>query len=529
MPSRSPIAALLALSGLAACADPPSYALRWSIEGKDGVSAATCAESGLLQVRARVFSGPDSFVDERIYPCSPETFEGDEGQVPGSPLAIGRYAIELRGIDRASQPWDDPVLLTDPDQADHPGCRPEASGSECRPNERVCDCVFLDVDAAGLGTLVDEVGDSEAGNPPTLVYALDPPPECEDGIDNDRDGRTDDRDPSCAVSFGDGTEGTPVGITDFDLAISALGGNPNIACGSVERFDGITLQLVGLRSEANPEGTLDEPIPLFDGPCLLDRPYRFAVPLPLGTATFAVVGIGRDGEPVTEPVLFEQELIEGGNLVKRTVDFGYQDFLEPIEGFLAFEFDYRGSLGTNVGARASCVSGGSSTPGQLDITDIRVTINNAHGSMPDEPVSLSDGTVLDGTTLLPCLGEPQFTAALDWASGFLLSAEALSSEGEVCFSIEDYVMAPSTTAFIDLVRVYDDDGQVPESCRDCEQALDCEPAVANAWQCIDNVCQDTCDSDLDCRPEGLDDSFSCVLEADEDGEPLDLGYCRRAG
>ena len=66
---RPEMAAVLALAGLAACQEPPSYRLRWAIEGREMLDAAACSESGLFQVRLRAWAGPDHLADERTYPC----------------------------------------------------------------------------------------------------------------------------------------------------------------------------------------------------------------------------------------------------------------------------------------------------------------------------------------------------------------------------------------------------------------------------------------------------------------------------
>lgn len=599
MPLRSHIAALLTLGGLAACAEPPSYALRWTIEGKDGVSAANCAESGLFQVRARIFSQPGIFVDERVYPCFSEALEGDEGRVSGSTLDPGHYAIELRGIDRASRPWDDAILIVDPDQAEHRGCAPEGPGPECRPNERVCDCMRLDVDADGLGTVVDGVAQGgEDGDPPTLVFSLDPPGECEDGIDNDRDGRVDEGDPSCLVAFGDGTEGLPVGVTELQLDLSLLGNSPLETC--IPNIGGIQVNL----------DTDDGPVQLLEDYCRLDSPYFASVLLPPGPATFSVVGLLRpcdeeaclddpfcmaefphcypaecalvheicgafglsrdlcrlalsEGQdPVMGPVMapaqcfepddqettvaktFTAEILPTGGTVRASIDFVPADFFEPIETRMLFGFSYRVNQGTETGdtatdripvpARNSCAPGLDG--GQLDISDLRLTMSNSHGGVLDPPVRLADGTPLDGTSTVPCFAGTVQTEVVEWVDGYTLTAEALSAEGEVCFRLDDIPMRPGETSIIELPRVYDAQGDVPASCRDCVSNGDCNGSSFGEAICLPpeahpaGTCQYPCSNDSHCQLDATQDSqLTCAFEEGDDGEPLDLGYCAWAG
>jgi len=656
MPLRRTTAALLALGGLTACAEPPSYSLRWTIEGRVDApdaaieptvsSVASCSDTGLFQIVARTYALPDpeaaepnfatDLRDERIYPCHPEAFD-DDAAVGGALLPPGEYVIQLRGADRADEVWSD----SDPSlNAENPaefgscgsegdldcgpaapfckfgrcrdgtegdpcssndeclaalrcnaaevceyvtGCAPEAGYADCLDDERVCDCARLTVTEDSGTTVLD--------------FVLDPPGECEDGIDNDLDGRVDDSDPSCLIASGDGTEGLPVGITEVRLGVSLLGQTPLESCLSSIRGIEMTVQTEGTTSEMS---ETSEMVELLEETCQLDRAYSTSVLLPAGPATFSVRGLvalcdeeacGEDpdcstsvapqcypehcashheacdtldltqdlcivggrsvplpeecrdpaDQPATVVKTFTAEIRPTGGSINETIDFSAGDFLAPIEARMLFGFDYRINYGTErgetavdripVSARNTCeplLDGG-----QLRIADLQLTMTNGHDAPLGQPVRLTDGTPLDGSALVPCFGGTLETAVVDWAEGYTLTAEALSAEGEVCFRREGIPMRPEETIIIELPRDYDADGNVPDSCRDCATTGDCNAENFGEAICIPEglasagTCQYPCYEQSDCRSEGLDDtSLTCVFEPDDQGEPLDFGYCR---
>ena len=153
---RAELLVVLALAGVTACQEPPSYRLRWAIDGREMLDVAACSESGLLEVRVRAYTAPEVFTDERTYPCFSRAFVDPEGTVGGSALPPGRYAIELRGIDRTCDPWDaEEVQSLEPGAPEPTGCSPDGDVVECRPNELVCDCQRLVVVAAGSSASPD--------------------------------------------------------------------------------------------------------------------------------------------------------------------------------------------------------------------------------------------------------------------------------------------------------------------------------------------------------------------------------------
>jgi len=508
---RAHHAAILALAGASACQEPPSYRLRWAIEGREqpdgaeptvGLDVAACSEAGLFQVRARAYSDSGVYVDERLYPCFSAALANPEGMVDGVTLPPGRYAIELRGVDRTGDPWEgEPTSVTD---EDHPGCVP-GGPSECRPTELVCDCQPLEVLAEGAAASAPSATAVQTGSTIDLPeFVLVAPPECVDGIDNDLDGLVDTGDPSCNVDFGDGTEGVAVGVTELRIDVTFLGRNAAATCNSVP--------LRRLRLAVG-EGDAQEVV--LEGPCQTDRPYVALVRLPAGLTTFTVTGydgIGtaaRPADPVTHPKTFVTEISEFGGTVARSVDFAAEDFIEPIVEPIRVRPVYVSEVGPGADPRFSCeppTAAPGTARGQLTLDALRMQVLDARGNPLDVPVTSADGTVLDGTSVLPC-DVSLTTAPLAWG-GYSVVLEALSAEGEVCFSNvgTPQLMAPSGSELpIYLARHYLEDGTVPASCLDCAINADCN--LEDELACVNGVCQRRCDSDSTDTEQCLSDEL----------------------
>jgi hypothetical protein len=510
---RAELLGVLALAGVAACQEPPSYRLRWAIDGREMLDVSACSESGMLEVRARAYTAPGTFTDERTYPCFSTALAEPEGTVGGSALPPGRYAIELRGIDRTGDAWDaEEVASLEPDAPEHTGCSPDGDVVECRPNELVCDCQRLVVVAAGSSASEADATHAtvvEEGATAALPeFVLVPPPQCIDGIDNDRDGLVDVGDPSCNVDFGDGSEGVPVGVTELRLELSLLDDNPAVSCASVP----LRRLRLGYVSGDGGEGDATEVV--LEEPCDLEAPYLASLRLPAGMAVFSAVGLDSGGEPVTVAKVFEATISPIGGTVQQSIDFGPEDFLEPIVRELRAAPGYVSELGRQAKLRYSCappslVPGEPATRGTLTIAGLRVHVLNGHGGPLDTPATLDDGMVLDGQNVIECTSSV-VTAPLEWG-GFTMAIEALSAEGEVCFSNlgAPVLMSPGGVSGLFLPRVYGTDGTVPASCHDCETDAEC--GLEGELFCVDNVCQGRCTSDAECLSDELGDlGFVCV-------------------
>lgn len=448
----------------------------------------------MFQVRARAYVEGERFVDELILPCAAGALADPDALVDGSALSPGDYGLQLRGIDRAGEPWQAADGQTEPDP-DVTGCTEDFDA--CLPTELVCGCMPLTVTADELVDLPE--------------YVLVPPPECDDGIDNDRDGVVDDRDPSCAVDGGVAGEGIPVGLTELRLELTLLGQNPNATCGSVP--------LRSLRVELQGDGA--DTI-LLDEPCELERPYLLSLRIPAGRYTFVVTGLDSDGAEVVVPKSFDAVINATGGSILQAIDFAPEDFLEPIVARMSIGPQYVSTLGLDTGGalvapRGTCEA--ASAPGTLDIPSLQLELLNAHGGPLTSPVIL-DGTPVDGRER-PCDAQ-YLTEPTEWG-GYTLIADAVSADGEVCFTNRDHPdsMRPSETLGVPLTRVYDEAGQVPASCRECETDDDCDPDEPD-WACLDGVCQRPCDLDRDCESLVLGElGFECL-----EVEGYERSYCR---
>ncbi|MBC8069680.1 MAG: hypothetical protein IAG13_15190, partial [Deltaproteobacteria bacterium] len=201
-PALGPIIALAVLGG---CQESPSFRLRWKLidrppadreeepadekERLAGVEikrAIDCSELGINTVRVTTIDDLGQIADQRYFPCYlPRFAERDGADVGGPNLGDGRYAIEVRGVQRDGVEWiastsvpSDPARRCDPD-LDEPVCRPE---------DIACDCHDLD--------LPDDTDDW----PHTFLLAA--PAECIDGVDNDRDGLVDAQEGGCRLDPG---------------------------------------------------------------------------------------------------------------------------------------------------------------------------------------------------------------------------------------------------------------------------------------------------------------------------------------
>ena len=510
MNRRSHIAAILVLGSLAACRETPSYAVRWSLEGRGAPTTVACAESGIFFVQARAYllselsdtseDFAENFGGEIVFPCANDRFtDGDEVRVNGRALPPGNYALQLRGIDRADEPWRT-AQGTDPLDPRLQGCTTDASA--CLDTEQVCACVPLEV--------------REETTVAAPEFVLVPPPECEDGIDNDGDGLVDRADASCDVDAGMAGEGLPVGLTELRVSLTLLGQNPNANCSAVSlrRFQ------IEVLSDAGNTVVLDDT-------CSLDRPYLSTLRVPAGIYTFSALGLDAAGEPVTVAKTFDASISEVGGTVLQSIDFAPEDFIEPIEGRIRFSPVFVSALGLNadgqpIAPRSSCVGTPSPgvldiVPGDLDIGSLEISFVNGHGGPLDVPVPLDDGTPLDGTEI-EC-SAVLLTEQVTWGS-YSTVLQALSTEGEVCFSNADAPtpMIPNEQLGVPMARVYAADGTVPDSCRECEVDTDCD-ADDSDWACIEGVCQRPCDTNVDCFSSELGDLGFVCDETDDHCHP----------
>lgn len=483
-------AAFFGLAAISGCQEPPSYRLRWTVDGQTLSRASQCSEVGVFDVQVRTIDVLGRTVDVKTYPCFGEDFEDPRASAPGAAVNPGVYAVELRGVSRNAVQWqDDAELSRQVFDATTEGnnylaeqrydlCRPAlpqgAPGQEkildlfaCRPEDLVCDCVELIVPEEGT-PLLDE-------------FDLERPPECLDGLDNDNDGLVDRQDTACAGGFIDNDENASVAQANFSVAVSFFGKNPSATCASIRQASELATVLVEVGDERISNAACSDDI------------TRFARPLPEGEHVVRVTLLSFEGDAIAPA--FEETvtvLPDVGGSFDIEADFTAGDFTDPIMGLAAFALSFQGSEDQTV--RGCEPTGGDN--GALSLATVRVALVDGHGA-PISTVTLDDGTPLDGVSEFPCPGGVVLTEDLTWGD-YLVQVEALSAEGEVCFSSvgNGTPAAPFESFTVRPPRVV----PAPDSCRDCESNDDCGALV-----CDEGVCVAPCERETDC-----DDTQMCV-------------------
>lgn len=499
-------AALLVLGLGGGCQEPPSYRLRWDIDGAVLARPVQCSANGIFDVQVRTVDELGRTVDVRSFPCFGEKFRDPDAVVPGASLPPGDYAIEVRGVTRNAVVWQDDEELarqifdTQATGANYEGgqefelCRPPlpegapgrakiSEGYACRPEYLACDCAPV--------TVVEDT------IPKVKDFDLASPPQCLDGLDNDGDGLVDGQDPACAGDVLDAIEGADVANASLSVRMSFFDGNPNAVCSAVTQSTGLSRVLIELDGE-----TLD------DSNCT-DQAKLFTQPLAAGEHVVSVTLLSAAGEPVATSFETTIEVVERvGGSFDIDAAFSTGDFFEPIESLALFTVRFgdendqldRGCFPKEVGF--------------LEISTVRLEFLDGHGAQIST-VSRDDATPLDGLTDIACItgrADPEtgaidteignvITESLPWGS-YLVTLEGLSAEGEVCFSnvAAATPAAPSESFQVRAPRVF----PVPDSCRDCEVDDDC-----GALLCDDGVCVH-CDAEFECADSEMCSDGECT-------------------
>jgi hypothetical protein len=286
----------------------------------------------------------------------------------------------------------------------------------------VCDCRFIDVEEDET-IIVDD-----------LVF--EPPPECEDGIDNDRDGLVDQRDPGCRLA---GRESDDVSTVQFQLRIGLLGNNPNVVCSGLN----IARYLISFDDQ------------ILDDPLCSAVPSFFSVDAAAGEYEVTVVAIDAAGEPRTTTWTQTIEIPEGGGgSFELDVQFDDITFLEPIVAGAPMTLSFIPQADQPA---HGCISGGLGS----DLTEVRIHVLDAHGGELDPPVLLEDGVTPLVGQWIPCPAATLETEPLAWG-GYLAHIEARNATGDVCFATADPIpLAPRVSRPLRVPAVPD----APESCR----------------------------------------------------------------
>jgi hypothetical protein len=425
--------AVLAVAGAVGCAEEPSFQLGWQITTDAAVtdpadapalaSVKQCSEVGIEKLRLEV-RGVDDVTGEPLrfthdYACFPASF-GEGEPIDGPTLAPGEYDLELIGLRRSGAEW------------------------LCPDGDTEVPCV------RDVGSVTVREGEL-----PEVEFLLVAPSQCDDGVDNDRDGRVDGSDPACTL--GESMESLDAGLTVFQLSLGILG-NSLIEPTHVDIAD------FALTIDGEPLDTLQP----FAGPGLL-WPWRFPLlssRLQAGSHTLGMVAIDASGELTEIQTLDFVVDAEEGAFVIHEFALGSADFLAPIEDSLAIAWAMGGSI-----IAPPC--GPISTP--IDDMRVRVHEGDAALALAVEDLLIDPNAPLVAASVEPddwlafaCdnAGRLRSTAPLTWTeTGYAIEIEGRIG-GVTCFASGSTPLRPGSFSPVSIavLPVLDDDGLPPAGC-----------------------------------------------------------------
>lgn len=456
---------------LAGCSEPPSFELRWKLADAEGAATLEtveqCSRVGVSKVRVTTLLGGDdvctgTVVDAREYPC----FSSDLS-VEGPTLEPGEYTLLVQGLRRTGEPWycqlDDPMVAT-VDGEDTLVCVPDPEAEPC-------------IARATTKVIVAE------GSLPSLEVDLLSPPECDDGIDNDRDGRVDSRDPACILDV-TGPEAADASVTVFQTSVSFLDS------AAVKPFnvgvDALVLEVSGEPLAVIADYELD----------LTQWPYRLpllAQGLDPGSYEFSITAVDAGLVPLTQaftlPFMVDEDQAA---FVLGQFDFTDDRFLEPIVQPISFSASLLLSPGASTGP--SCELGGHTADNQpIMIERVWVQVTDDANQTLDAATLGLTGLAAIGGPITP-VDEPGGWVSFECPSSVVSSApltwgaydiEVQARIGaQACFSIPMTELAPQPTSAQDLYleRVLVDD-EPAVACHECDDDGGCSGQI-----CVNHVC-----------------------------------------
>lgn len=495
-------AAALVAVATTGCEEPPSYRLRWAVGGKTLSSASDCSDVGILNVRVTTIDLLGRTIARETFPCFGEDFEDPTATAPGASIEPGPYAIEVRGLSRNDTLWTDEEELdrqifdASVDGRDYLAdqryqlCRPTpppdfpvpdkvADVFACQPEDLSCDCAELTVPEEGLPIL-----DS---------FNIDAPPECLDGLDNDNDGLVDRKDAACAGGRIDLPENAEFAQVNFRIAVTFFHGNPSASCNATAQAVGFSTAVLDIDGEQYASVSCG------------GLPFESAPALEGGEHTLTISLRNSSGDDVATPKSFTVDVdpIVGGAF-ELTADFATEDFFEPIETSSQYRVEFLGSPDQQPRGCGSADSPLQPEQGGLVLPTIRGRVLDGRGDSVGTILD-GEGRPLDGMTELPCPDGIPFIQVLEWGD-YQLEVEALSAEGEVCFSSvgAGVPLAPDSIALAVPPRVL----PVPDSCRDCDTDDDCGTFI-----CEEGICIEPCEAAAQCNVdagETCSDDGRCI-------------------
>ena len=452
MPSLARRLAALVLVAAPACAEAPAFEARWRLAGDDGgppvdvTSVRLCTEAGIRSIR--VTSAPiggGAPVDVRDLPCFPAAFADPAGRAPGPELDPGEYRITFEGVLRSGATI----------------CQVQAEGADCD--------IARTITVAGAGPVdLDDLVVPRA-------------PQCRDGVDNDRDGRTDGADPGC--QFDGAREDNDLTRAYVALRATFLDQNPHATC--------VGVGAASLRAEIRPDGSdviaHSERLPCAKTKQLFDvRLDPGVYELTVVAATASDQDLARDA-PVRFCVPRPDPSDDGCSgpaekdlprlFLDLAPDFAIDEFTAPITSPLRFVVEYEPAPGY---PRRGCdpVSGGGTL--KVDAITVDVWVVDAQGVEQPIAVALADGEPLADP--LPCPIASLTTEPLEWspaAREYRLALTATSPEGDACFATDARIRGAPGATFLAVVPRASSAG----SCADCTTSDECSKGCTDEGLC----------------------------------------------
>lgn len=456
--------AALALALVGGCDEPPSYQLRWRLGDAAALadpalapaltSVKQCADVGVSKVRVTTRrASDDTIVDSREYPCFPGAFErGDAVAIPALPA--GEYVVTVERVRRTGEPW------------------------VCEEGEQ-CETFVDDTNTVTIGEGLLE----------TIEVVLLQPAQCDDGVDNDRDGRVDGMDPACILDPS-GPESAESSFTLFQTSVTFLD-SPAVLPANVS----VAALRFGIDTEADGDPSDDQLLAevLVDDVDVSQWPFR----LPLlshdfddGDYVLSVHAVDEDGNQLTSPHELEFSVPDDPFVVS-VFEFGSDRFLAPIVDSFATSTvlqleptdltgppcELGGFAGVAVEQMWFRVTDQDEQP--LDAVSLGLT-----GLASGSPIMAVDEA--NGWVSFACPTTAVSSTLLPWGS-YEVEVEARIGAA-ACFTIEPLALAPVGKAGAQtllLSRILDDQGVPPAGCEECFTQNDCSGQICDAGICKD--------------------------------------------
>lgn len=462
--------ASLALVGIAGCAEEPGVELRWAIHDTASadevaplVSVQQCAEVGIERFRFDAYALPrlpsDLPSESRSFPCFPSVFGNPDAFLDGPTLAPGDYEIELIGLRRNGLEW--------------------SCGDELAPLPCARTSAELSVSASDPGRL-------------ELMVA--PPPQCDDGVDNDRDGRVDINDLGCI--FDQDYEAFDYGLVVFQLSVRFLD-NPLIE----PTHAGIASLVLTIDGEplATFEDTQvgrDQVLGPWDFPPVSARVASADVEgLAIGQHTLELSLLREDGSEYAalthEFAVGEQE----AGIVAHTFE-ALEPIIAPMHVAWALESEVKGEKGID-GCNSHEIALGTVEVvvkrGDAEIDDIGLRVSG-EPALGGNVFACSEA--VSGDPFLKANGPPdpmdEDGVTLEWTSEpYTVEINVYSAvpgfEDSRCFKSDPFVARPAPIGAMSVFLEHDlVDGNPKPGCGECTDDDDCLDAPN--LECRDRLC-----------------------------------------